>query len=63
MKRIRLDGTFIEAKVFATRCYGCGMPLLAADEYHPHEACVEFERSLSSDTVEPLLEKLWAGRA
>ena len=60
MKRYRLDGTIIEANVFASKCHECGMPTLAPDEFHPHEACVEFKRSGSSDTVEPLLEKLWS---
>ncbi len=58
MKRYRLDGTTIEANVLKSKCYECGMPTLAPDEFHPYEACVEFKKSHDSGTVEPLLRRL-----
>ena len=58
MKRYRLDGTMIEASVFTSKCYECGMPTLAPDEFHPYEACVEFKETHDSGSVEALLRRM-----
>lgn len=60
MRRRSIHGTWLTGSVFKTKCHDCGMPTLAADEFHPYEACREFKWSHDSRTVEPLFEGWWA---
>lgn len=62
MKRRSIHGGWLTGSVFKTKCHDCDMPTLAADEFHPYEACEEFKRTHDSRTVEPLLERLYAER-
>jgi uncharacterized OB-fold protein len=59
-QRYDFDGNLLHEKIHVTKCGSCGMGLVSAREYHPFEACEEFERTHDSRKVWRMLRPMLA---